>query len=141
LSLVKRLLKHDTLWRAFREYVLSKPQTYRQFSRFKDGQIYMENEEHCQWLSTDRMDGHAERVQELIHWDRHLTVHNLCEKINLHYHFLRRSEHDTCNKALVYGHYPETKHQSSPRPKKVQQVQSNVIAHWSYILLQWDCVS
>jgi len=48
-------------------------------SRFKHGQTSMEVKECCGWSSTNRNDKNVERVPELIHQDKHVTVHFLCK--------------------------------------------------------------
>jgi hypothetical protein len=39
----------------------------------------MEVKECCGWSSTNRNDKNVERVPELIHQDKHVTVHFLCK--------------------------------------------------------------
>jgi len=47
--------------------------------------IIVEDEECCELLSTCRRGEDVERIWELIHQDRHLTIHDLCKEINLPY--------------------------------------------------------
>jgi hypothetical protein len=68
---------HEMLHEAFGEYSLSRTAVFERHSRFKAGRVSVEDDECSGRPGTSKTTENVETVRELIHEDRHRTIHEL----------------------------------------------------------------
>jgi transposase len=75
----------EMLREAFGEHSLSQTAVFEWCSRFKAGRVSVEDDECSGRPSTSKMTENVEKIRELIHEDRHQTIHELADTIGINY--------------------------------------------------------
>jgi hypothetical protein len=69
----------------FEEHSLSRTAVFEWHSRFKAGPVSIEDDERSGRRSTSKTTENIEKIQELIHKDRHQTIHELPDTVGISY--------------------------------------------------------
>jgi hypothetical protein len=75
----------EMLREALREHSLSRTAVFEWHSSFKDGRMSVEDDEHSGRPSNSKTTENVEKIQELIHEDRHRTIHELADTVGNSY--------------------------------------------------------
>jgi hypothetical protein len=70
---------------AFGEHSLSRTVVFEWHSRFKAGQVFVEDDEQSGWPGTSKMTENVNKIRGLIHKDHRWTIHELTDTTGISY--------------------------------------------------------
>jgi hypothetical protein len=105
----------EMLGQAFGEHSLGWTVVFEWHSRLKTGRVSVEDDERSGWPSISKTTENVEKLRELIHKDRHRTIHELADTVGISYcvcqeiltEFLNMHRTAPSSRQCTHPHVPE----------------------------------